>query len=1026
MIPADMPGGASPGRSRWRRLGAKKAACILALPIIALALLAATSLAGTASPAQAGNTAQSGPGETCPDRHAGPLLPTDARLCHRLDGEIRAPRGQDPAAYQDTVSRFLGNFCHRDSTAGWVRDKWVRDTGPYISTLTGNRWEGSDFGTHSPVVIWYSPDAADWVRRNRRPGDEGTGPDAEPMPDGAIIVKEMYAAPAALCAAEDPVNLLPSHGAAFMVRDAAGSFDGWYWGWFGWHGWKPDYPADTDKNLPASMGFGQSCVNCHASARDNSTFSASRNLEGEPGRPLVYLVQDRVDLDGPVVRSTHMPPPAPPGVPRLGEPFGSYDPDFLAAFPPAMLRAPVPGWDNVPRMPSQTYDTVWMGPGPPDQHGQFLTADQCAGCHNAGSTGLQYDMTRPAGHDDLLFNISPYATWRGSPMGLAGRDPFFFAQLASETQSFHPDAAALVENTCLGCHGIEGQRQFEIDRVSAGQDCGMFTREMVDATIWPPENPLAALADYGALARDGVSCTTCHQMIVAGSGPAGPAEPQDACLEERQALLTPGLEGFARTFTGSFRVAPAGTIHGPYEDPRTLPMQNALGITPKHYAALQDAEVCGSCHTVHLPVLHRGQVISHIYEQTTYPEWAFSAYRTGRTVDGELPGGAGDRAQTCQGCHMPTTESDGSPTRSRIASIQQYSSFPQADFTSAPEDIDLPVRDHFARHTLVGLNLFLVKLAQQFPDILGIRTADIDLGDRAVPPLKYTEGAILAQARHRTARLSATPEIRDGALHAAVEVENLAGHRFPSGVGFRRAFLTLEVLDRDGGLLWASGRTDRIGRLVDQSGQPLDGEEWWTPDCSARIAPEERRHQPHFQTITRQDQAQIYQELVSAPPQTEPGAPAPVCGHDAEPQGALTTSFLSICAVVKDNRLLPHGLLPLAQRQQIAAALGAGPDLAADVAAKAVGDDPDYVEGGRDRLDYRIALADLDGDPATVRARLHYQATPPFYLQDRFCTAQGKDRDRLYFMAGHLNLEGTAAEGWKLEVADTGPVPVAP
>ena len=57
-----------------------------------------------------------------------------------------------------------------------------------------------------------------------------------------------------------------------------------------------------------------------------------------------------------------------------------------------------------------------------------------------------------------------------------------------------------------------------------------------------------------------------------------------------------------------------------------------------------------------------------------------------------------------------------------------------------------------------------------------------------------------------------------------------------------------------------------------------------------------------------------------------------------------------------------------------------------------------------------------------MRARLYYQATPPFYLQDRYCTATGPDTERLYYLAGHLNLARTPAEGWKLLIADTGDV----
>ena len=60
-----------------------------------------------------------------------------------------------------------------------------------------------------------------------------------------------------------------------------------------------------------------------------------------------------------------------------------------------------------------------------------------------------------------------------------------------------------------------------------------------------------------------------------------------------------------------------------------------------------------------------------------------------------------------------------------------------------------------------------------------------------------------------------------------------------------------------------------------------------------------------------------------------------------------------------------------------------------------------------------------------MQATLYYQAIPPFYLQDRFCTAKGADTERLYFLAGRLNLAGTAAEGWKLKVVSSGTVPVA-
>ena len=61
------------------------------------------------------------------------------------------------------------------------------------------------------------------------------------------------------------------------------------------------------------------------------------------------------------------------------------------------------------------------------------------------------------------------------------------------------------------------------------------------------------------------------------------------------------------------------------------------------------------------------------------------------------------------------------------------------------------------------------------------------------------------------------------------------GHKLPSGVGFRRAFVEFEVARRrTGEVLWASGRTDGAGVIVDEKGEPIAGELWWKDDCSAR------------------------------------------------------------------------------------------------------------------------------------------------------------------------------------------------
>jgi hypothetical protein len=958
---------------------------------------------------------------TCPDEQPTAQVPQDLKFCKDLEPIVRNPGGLPLNEYEAKLGAYLGAFCHRDIENGWRVDKRIRDTGPWVATYRDGKWRGQYYGTHAPVRVWYSPDFYAWLKTNRP--DQGPVPaSVQPVPDGAMIVKEMYPAPAAACASVEPINLLPNkHGAAIMVRDSKVAHDGWFWGWFGWpgSGWAPDWPAPNTSPIQ-NMGFGQYCTNCHASAVNNQTFAALKNIKGEPGQPTVFLIQD--SFQDPTWQSHHLkvlkssilgfPPP---------KPSASRD-SALGK----ILALPSPGIpltrDQLVAMQPTTYDNVWVKPGGPTAASQFVTSDQCIACHDAGSTGLQFDMTQP-GTDTQLFNNSPYATWRGSPMGLAGRDPIFFAQLASETETFHREVSPFVQDTCLGCHGILGQRQFAIDTHAKTGKCEPFPRSTVDAIPYPPNDPVASLAAYGALARDGISCTSCHHMVLGEKESAAvQGDPQNKCVDERQAALNPGLTGFAKTFTGSFLVGPPDRLYGPFEQPKTKPMKNALGIEPAHNTNIKSSELCGTCHTVHLPVLSGGKTIAHTYEQTTYPEWAFSAYRTGATADGPLPFGPGALAQSCQDCHMPNKDSAGNPNRSKIASIQEYSNFPQTENTLPPQDIDLQVREGFGKHTLVGLNVFLLEMAAQFPMLLGIRPTDPMLGADGIDSIPNAKAAMMDQAMNRTAEVRiGNVSIEAGTLNARVTVLNRVGHKFPSGVGFRRAFLEFSVLDRDTKVIWSSGRTDGSGVIVDENGQPIAGEKWWKDDCSSRIDPQLRIHQPHYQEITRQNQAQIFQELVSTPP--DAGAK---CGRGVVPQGQLTTSFLSICTTVKDNRLLPHGYLDLDQRKQISKALGAGDDMAEDSGAVGTGDDPDYRSGGSDSLMYRIPLAALTGNarPAAVLATLYYQATPPFFLQDRFCTSKSTDTQRLSYLAANLGLAATPAQDWKLRVVSSGPVAV--
>src|SRR5208337_1243870 len=224
-------------------------------------------------------------------------------------------------------------------------------------------------------------------------------------------------------------------------------------------------------------------------------------------------------------------------------------------------------------------------------------------------------------------------------------------------------------------------------------------------------------------------------------------------------------------------------------------------------------------------------------------------------------------AQSCQGCHMPSADAAKTAFRSKIADIQEHSNFPEAENALPAADIDLQVRTGFAKHQLVGLNVFLIEMARQFYETLGIRTADPMLVAKGVPPLDLTKQTMLDQAANATAAIAIENLSLDAnELRASVTVTNKTGHKFPSGVGFRRAFVDFTVSDAVGNVIWESGRTNIAGVLVDQNSQPIAGELWWKEDCSAPVnSPGVNPHQPHYRTISKQDEVQIFQELVTTP-----------------------------------------------------------------------------------------------------------------------------------------------------------------
>jgi hypothetical protein len=942
-----------------------------------------------------------------------------------IPAELREPPPpSDFSAYQ-AYNRRLERFLTTQeyATLGWITDRNWRMSGP--SVLDGGSF-AHNYGPHFPLRVYYSPEIVDWLCDGRQ-GE---------IPDGAMIMKAMSLAWTSLdirraddgCmdVVEDPAHPIQPSLWAPMIKSSESSHDGWLWMLQQPDvGRPPQFPPplldrsaftggtfpDPIVNDPSWYPTGSVlqlfltkvpnmvmliplaghpyCLSCHATAETQSTFASIDNILG---KELRYKAFDGEPLP--------MPSPAPD--PAALSPFPSPLPEPSELFLTFFDQLEPVGFADVwaTRMPAETYDQqVTSGHAGP---GQFLTAAQCNACHNATPQSpllpkMAFVEKEQTGRNSPLRNLSPYGEWRVSPMGLSGRDPVFFSQLQSETNRLS-ELADCIESTCLHCHGAMGARQFAMD-TAGGNDTACddmfaiapppevpFGEPFRRAALqqWPGEEP-SDLQRYGALARDGVSCTVCHHVAATDLG------------EER-------------TFTGNFVTGPPDEVYGPYADDSivTKPMEHALGLTPRFGEQITSSDLCGSCHNILLPIFdNAGRRLGASYEQSTHLEWLNS--------DSGRPG---KEFRSCQDCHMPT-QFRGAHLEFKIANSESSDQFPPTTNRLPDHEIELTERKKFSRHALHGLNVFLNQFVQQFPLLLGFQQIDwmseqpSPLDPPAPPfstgypmelPLFTGFESMLEMAERETATVELGRVQRaSGELHAAVTVRNRTGHYLPTGVGFRRMLLELLVLDAAGEVLWASGRTNELGFVVDgitdevlASEQPVR-----FPDAPV---------QPHYQTIDSTDQVQIYQELI----------------RDSD--GALTTSFLRRVETIKDNRVRPKGYDPAFFERSSSPYIQELALLHGEEAR-----DPHYVDPrltGSDEIEYRIRL---DGDglarAAEVRATLYYQSIPPFYLQERFADASAgpghaDDIERLYYMTSHLNLDGATNErgepvlqGWKLRIA---------
>jgi mono/diheme cytochrome c family protein len=838
----------------------------------------------------------------------------------------------EPVAIERTVLGYLSAYKYR--ALGWCEDKGVRDTGPYINHVS--------YGTHPAVRIYYSPEMMDWLRNGRR---------GVPR-DGAVIIKEQYGDKPAEYFKNTPAADLQPTDWTFMIRRSSASHDGWFWGEVYVGMFANAKPAAAAAVSYPFAGFGIYCLRCHASAQSAMTFSSLENIAGFPGKPLTYEIDNswRTQL-----AAAPQAPATPSGARALPVPVQTFPPEPLDTY---VAHA------HVPHM--------------------FLTSNQCENCHGA-SPGkpfgpVMWVSPAPPHAKQSGLNVSEYGEWRWSPMALAGRDPVFYAQLESEMTylaTIHDGRISTqlqhkVINICMTCHGAMGKRTLD-----AAHPGATFATSIVFNA-----DPASSTFHEGGLARDGISCAVCHH-VVAPKAPRG----------------TTTLAYFLNNrINGDLDFGPADQMYGPFESDTisTHPMKEALGVTPRHSSYIASSELCGSCHTINLPVVDHGAPSvapsEHNVEQATYLEWLNSSYQT------DYHPGAG--ARSCQSCHMPQGVTD--PARgvalshivSKIA-FAEDDSYPETTHAAPPADIKIRVRKTgFSRHEMLGLNAFLLEMFREYPQVMGVRTTDYMSG--STNDIEVAIANAIAQARTS----SATVRVRDahvtsGKLIADVVVKNLTGHRFPTGVSFRRAFIDFEVRDATAPSgappLFASGRTDARGRIVGADGKPLATESF-APDAHGH-----QRYQPHFDEafpITRPDQVQIFEELTT----------------DAD--GKITTSFIRRDHALKDNRLLPLGWSRTGPTPTLPAYF-----LEATYPHGGASTDPRYLDGrGHAVVRYAIVLPrGVNTAHLRITATLYYESFTPQFLRDR-SSGTGTASVRLKVIVSNLDVANTALRDWKIRI----------
>jgi hypothetical protein len=235
--------------------------------------------------------------------------------------------------------------------------------------------------------------------------------------------------------------------------------------------------------------------------------------------------------------------------------------------------------------------------------------------------------------------------------------------------------------------------------------------------------------------------------------------------------IQPSNLGSEESFSGGFVIDSSRVIFGPYEDPPGDLMNSSVGYNPAYGSHMLSAQLCATCHTLYTSYLDtNGNVAGKFPEQMPFFEWKASDYAT-----------AGIQ---CQGCHVI-----------RVDESIKISLYPDAS----------PSRDFAFKHQFVGGNTFMLTMLKDNGEAIAVTASTVHFDS--------TIARTRRQLQQRTAKLIMTAEVEENQLKLSVDVQNLTGHKFPTGFPSRRAWLHVKVSNLNGDTFFESGAVDADGYI---------------------------------------------------------------------------------------------------------------------------------------------------------------------------------------------------------------------